>query len=240
MNPSAIIIGASSGIGLALCQQLAGKDFRLGIAARRQALLDAAAATHPQVSCVRDMDLAQPEEALKCFESMLTALSPVDYVYLCAGTGHLNPQLEWKLEEETIRVNALGFTALASRAMSFFLQQKRGHLVGITSVAAVRGSTAAPAYGATKAFESHYLQSLRLVARRSNLPVYVTEIRPGFVDTAMMKTPHPFWVASPTEAARQIVAAVEARKSLAYVTRRWCAVAWLMKLLPEAVYARLG
>ena len=170
----------------------------------------------------------------------MAAVVPVDFVYLCAGTGHLNPDLRWKLEDETIRVNTLGFAALASAAMSFFLNQGHGHLIGITSVAAVRGSAAAPAYGATKAFQSHYLESLRLRARRSGLPIFITEIRPGFVDTAMMKTDHPFWVSSPAGAASQIVAAVGARRSIAYVTRRWRLVAWLMRLLPSALYAKIA
>jgi short-subunit dehydrogenase len=181
-----------------------------------------------------------PDDALKSFESMLKAVAPVDFVYLCAGTGHLNPDLRWKLEDETIRVNTLGFAALASNAMSFFLKQGHGHLVGITSVAAVRSSSAAPAYGATKAFESHYLESLRFRARRSGLPIFVTEIRPGFVNTAMMKTDHPFWVSSPAVAACQIAAAVEARKSIAYVTRRWRLVVWLLRLLPSMIYAKVA
>src|SRR6185436_6163078 len=193
MRPSAIIIGASSGIGLELCQLLANRGYRIGIAARRKHLLDEQAALFPEVCCVRTMDVSQPAEASQTFESMLQALAPVDFVYLSAGTGHLNPDLKWELEEETIRVNTLGFAALASSAVSFFTKQGHGHLVGITSVAAVRGSPAAPAYGATKAFASQYLESLGLRARRSGLPIFVTEIRPGFVDTAMMKTEKPFW-----------------------------------------------
>jgi short-subunit dehydrogenase len=240
VKPSAIIIGASSGIGLELCRHLAAKDYRIGIAARRKAMLDGTADSFPQVCCVRTIDVSQPDEALQCFKTMLEAIAPVDFVYLCAGTGHLNPELLWKLEEETIRVNVLGFTALASSAMSFFLEQGHGHLVGITSIAAVRATRAAPAYGATKVFESHYLESLRLRARRSGAPVFVTEIRPGFVDTAMMKTDRPFWVASPAVAACQIAAAAEARKSVAYVTRRWRFAAWLMRLLPNIIYARIA
>jgi short-subunit dehydrogenase len=240
VKPSAIIIGASSGIGLELCRHLAAKDYRIGIAARRKSLLDEAAASFPQVCCVRAMDMSQPDEALQCFKTMLDAVAPVDFIYLCAGTGHLNPDLLWKLEEETIRVNTLGFAALASSAMVYFLKQRHGHLVGITSVAAVRASSAAPAYGATKAFESHYLDSLRLRARHSGAPIFVTEIRPGFVDTAMMKTDHPFWVSSPAVAASQIATAAEARKSFGYVTRRWRFAAWLLRLLPTIIYQRIA
>ena len=240
MKPSALIIGASSGIGLAICRQLATQDYRLGIAARRRNLLEDAAAAAPQICCVQDIDLSQPDEALAAFESMLQALAPVDFIYLNAGTGHINHDLAWKPEEDTIRVNVLGFTALATRALSFFLAQGHGHLVGITSVAAVRGAPSAPAYGATKAYESHYLDALRIKGRQSGKPIFVTEIRPGFVDTAMMKADKPFWVATPELAARQIVSAVAARKSLAYVMRRWRLIAWLLKILPEAIYARLG
>ena len=232
MKPSAIIIGASSGIGLALCRHLAARDYRVAIAARRGALLEEAAAGLPQVAHCCVMDVGKPDEALERFKSLWKAVGTVDFVYLCAGTGHANPDLQWALEEETVRVNALGFAALASSAVSHFLQQGHGHLVGITSVAAVRGSGDAPAYGATKAFESHYLAALRQRARRSRLPIFVTEIRPGFVDTAMMKTDRPFWVPTPAKAAQQIVAAAEARKPLAYVTRRWRIIAWLLSLLP--------
>jgi short-subunit dehydrogenase len=238
MNRSAIIIGASSGIGLELTYLLAYRDFCLGIAARREPLLRETAAMLPQVSCVQPMDISQPTEALPRFEAMLQKLAPVDFVFVNSGTGHLNPDLRWELEDETIRTNALGFAALASRAMTFFQEQGHGHLVGITSVAAVRSSGGAPAYGPTKAFASHYLEALRLRARRSGLPIFVTEIRPGFVDTAMMKTDRPFWVATPALAAHQIMSAVNARKPLAYITRRWRLMAWLMRLLPEALYAK--
>lgn len=240
MNRSAIIIGASSGIGLELSRQLAAKDYRVGIAARRKNLLDEIAAVHPQVCSVQEMDVSQPEAALAAFESMLHEMGTVDVVYLNAGAGHVNHELDWNKEAETIRVNVLGFAALATRAMTFFLEQGHGQLAGITSVAAVRGSAGAPAYGASKAFESQYLDSLRIKGKQSGQPIYVTEIRPGFVDTAMMKAKNPFWVATPAVAAQQIIAAVEARKSLAYVTRRWRLVAWLLKLLPDAIYAKMG
>lgn len=240
MQPSAIIIGASSGIGLELCRHLAARNYRVGIAARRKSLLDETAAAFPQIRCVSTIDISQPNEAISNFKGMLETMAPVDFVYLCAGTGHNNPNLEWELEAETIRVNALGFAALASTAVTYFLKQRYGNLVGITSVAAVRGSSVAPAYGATKAFESHYLESLRIRARRSGAPVFVTEIRPGFVDTAMMKSDRPFWVSSPAVAARKIAAAAEARKSLVYVTSRWRLLAWIMRLMPRIIYERMA
>lgn len=239
-QPSAIIIGASSGIGLALTRQLAARNYRLGTAARRKHLLDQHAAELPQIRCVRAMDIAEPAAAVKIFTEMLAELAPVDFVFLCSGTGHVNPDLRWDWEEEAIRVNTLGFAALAGQAWNFFLKQGHGHLTGITSVAAARGLAAAPAYNATKIFCSSYLESVRLRALHSRLPIFVTEIRPGFVDTAMMHAGRAFWVATPELAASQILAAVRRKKPLAYVTRRWFWIACLMRLLPARVLAKMA
>lgn len=69
--------------------------------------------------------------------------------------------------------------------------------------------------------------------------IVVTEVQPGFVDTAMAKAERLFWVASPQKAARQIAAAIRGRKRHVYVTRRWRLIAWLMQVVPDAVYSRL-
>ena len=240
MSPSAIVVGASSGIGLELARLLASRGLRLGLAARRTALLEQHAAALAAVSCIRTLDVSEPTAALSSLEDMFTHLAPVSFIYLVAGTGHLNHDLRWALEEDTIRVNALGFAALAACSLRLFLQQGYGHLIGISSVAALRGSATAPAYSASKAFASRYLQGLRYRARQSGLPIFVTDVRPGFVDTAMLKAARPFWVASPAMAAKQIVGAVDTRRPLVYVTRRWRAIAWLQRFLPDAVFTKIS
>ena len=71
------------------------------------------------------------------------------------------------------------------------------------------------------------------------IPLYVTDIQPGFVDTRMAKGPR-FWVAPPAKAARQIVRAIEKRRRIAYITRRWWVVAQLFRRVPGWVYYRIG
>jgi short-subunit dehydrogenase len=141
---------------------------------------------------------------------------------------------------DTVTVNVLAFMDMAQVAMRHFLRRGRGHLVGISSVAALRGNRAAAAYSASKAFQSLYLEGLRDLARHSGHPIAVTEVQPGFVDTAMMKTERPLsplvrrlLVASAATAARQIVTAVRRRKKHAYVPRRYWAVALVLRLLPR-------
>jgi short-subunit dehydrogenase len=71
------------------------------------------------------------------------------------------------------------------------------------------------------------------------LPIFITDIKPGFVKTAMAKVEGIFWVADADKAARQIYNAIKRKKSHAYITRRWRLVAWLLKLLPGFIYERL-
>jgi short-subunit dehydrogenase len=114
-----------------------------------------------------------------------------------------------------------------------------GHLVGISSIAALRGNRYAPAYNASKAFVSNYLEGVRHRFNKMKLPIAVTDAQPGFVDTPMAKAPRRFWVASPQTAARQIVAAIRTRKHHVYITRRWRLVAWLMRIVPDVLYSKL-
>lgn len=232
MSKSAIVIGASSGIGLALAKLLSARGYRLGLAARRLELLDAHASGDPGVQLVRRMDLVDPG-SVGILQEMIATMGGVDLVIISSGTGHLNADLSWEPEAETIETNVSGFARLAVAAMHIFEKQGRGHLVGISSVAALRGAAEAPAYGASKAFMSRYLQALAFRAKRSSLPIRVTDVRPGFVDTPMMKADKPFWVASPDKAAQQIMDGVERGKRILYVSRRWSLIGWLLRHLPE-------
>ena len=80
---------------------------------------------------------------------------------------------------------------------------------------------------------SRYLQALRIKAKSSGKPIFVTDVRPGFVATAMMKAEKPFWVATPEKAARQILAAADRRARIVYISRRWALIGLLLKILPE-------
>lgn len=234
---TAVIIGASSGIGEALAHQLNREGWRLGLLARRLDRLDALRQTLAQDTVVRRIDVTH-DDAAAILDEVIEQLGGVDLVIVSAGTGH-NAALDWALDVETVAVNVLGFMAMAQVAMRHFLGRGRGHLVGISSVAALRGNRAA-SYAASKAFQSVYLDGLRDLARHRGHSIVVTEVQPGFVDTAMMKPERPLpalvrrlFVASPAKAARQILRAVHKRKKHAYITRRYGVVAVLLKLLPR-------
>jgi short-subunit dehydrogenase len=239
MGRTAVIVGASSGIGEALARELNREGWRVGLMARRLDRLEALRETLAPETIVRRVDVAQ-RDAASIFERLLEELGGVDLVIISAGTGHLNPGLNWELDADTLNVNVLGFAAIAQAAMRHFLGRRAGHLVGISSVAALRRNRAA-AYAASKAFQSVYLDGLRDLARHSGHPIAVTEVQPGFVDTAMMKTERPLpplarrlLVSSPETASRQIMRAIRKRAKHAYITRRYAVVAFILKLLPRA------
>ncbi|MFH1842281.1 MAG: SDR family NAD(P)-dependent oxidoreductase [bacterium] len=234
----AIIIGATSGIGRELALILARNGYTIGITGRRTELLAELQAELPGKSFRRTMDIADTEKAMATLERLLTEMGDVELLVICAGVGFIDPELPWARERKTVAVNVLGFTAIANVAYHHFQARGSGHLVGISSIAALRGGPA-PAYNASKAFMSNYLQGLRYRVTKQHQPITITDIQPGFVDTAMAQGDGLFWVASPRKAAAQIFDAIRNKKEHAYVTRRWRLVAWFMKLVPDWLYRKL-
>ena len=231
MTQTALIVGASSGIGEAIARQLAARGWRVGLAARRIERLEALAAELGGVAA--RVDLADADEARAALEAFAERLGGVDLWVLNAGIGDLNPDFAWEGERDTIVVDVLGFAAMANAAIHHCLARGRGYIVGVSSVARLLPRPTAVAYSASKAFVSVYLDGLRELARRRGADVSVTEACPGFVRTAMMKMPGTFWVATPEKAARQIIEATLKRRKLVYVTRRWRLIAWALRLLPR-------
>lgn len=236
MEKNAIIIGASSGIGKSLAEILSREGYELGLASRRLPLLQEIKDSLTNEVFIQKMDVSNAPEAQEQFEKLVNKMGDIDLVIISAGMGHLNPELDSVLEIQTIDTNVHGFVMIAIAAFRHFQKHGKGHLVGISSIAALRGNASAPAYNASKAFMSNYLEGLRLKALKNNLDIAVTDVRPGFVDTPMAQGDGLFWVCSPEKAAEQIVQAVSRKKSRVYITKRWRLIAWLMRLMPDRLY----
>jgi short-subunit dehydrogenase len=234
-----IIIGATSGIGKELAKIFSSNGYEVGITGRRAALLDELASELPGKCRIAAMDVKDTAASTKSLEKMIEEMAGLDIIVVNAGTGDLNPSLDWQIEKETIDTNVLGFTAIAGAAMRYFIKNKSGHLVGISSIASIRGAEVAPAYNASKAFISNYLEGMARKVVKESLPITITDIQPGFVDTDMAKGNLVFWAASPQIAARQIYNAILKKKEKAYITKRWVIVAWVLKLLPGNIYRRM-
>ena len=123
--------------------------------------------------------------------------------------------------------------------MNYFKKQGYGHLVNISSIAGMRGNGIAPSYNSSKAYQINYLEGLRLNASKSNSSIYVTDVRPGFVDTAMAKGDGLFWVSPVEKAAEQIYAAIKRKKKVVYISKRWRLIGYILKAIPYSILARL-
>lgn len=235
----AIVIGASSGIGRELAKILSRNQYVVGVMARRVQLLDELRNELENKLFVQGIDVADADSAMEILAMFIKEMGGADLIVISAGTGEINNSLSWSLENEGIKTNVTGFSALVNVAIHYFTEKGSGHLVGISSIAALRGGRESPAYNASKAFESNYLEGIRQKVRKQGLPITITDIKPGFVKTAMAKGDGIFWAADVDKAAAQIFNAIKRRKSSVYITKRWRLVAWLIKLLPGFLYERL-
>jgi len=234
-----IIVGATSGLGRGLAELFAATGFRIGLMGRRTDLLQKLQQGNPEAYVIKTLDVTDPDRAVALLAELVAELGGLDVLVVSAGTGDLNPGLDFALERPTIATNVLGFTAVADWAFNWFAAQQAGHLVAISSIGGLRGSREAPAYNASKAYQINYLEGLRQKANRLRLPVFVTDIRPGLVYTAMAKGAGLFWVMPVEKAVQQIFHAIRRRKKVAYVTRRWRLLAVVVKWMPRVLYDKM-
>lgn len=211
----ALITGASSGIGAALAKLLAAQGTEVVLCARREdalrghveAILAAGGQARLEVLDVGS-DPARTQARIRELDEELE----FDLVVANAGVGgsRWGGKLQWEDCAQIVAVNVSGAVATLTGALPGMVARKRGHLVGVSSIAGYRGLPSSAAYCASKAFLSVFLESLRVDVGREG--VTVTDVRPGFVETPMtdgMKV-LPFLV--DVEAAAKIIARAIRRK----------------------------
>ncbi len=236
----AIIIGASTGIGRGMARVLTDNGYIVGITGRRIHLLEELKNENPEQYIIKAFDVKDINNNATKLSELVEELGGLDLIILNAGTGPYNYDLDFEVEKVTIETDVIGFTFIADWAFRYFKKQSYGHLVGITSIAGLRGNRVSPSYSGSKAFEIKYLEGLRQKAKKEDLHMHVTDIRPGYVDTSMTKGESGiFWLASVEKASKQIYGAIKAKKRIVYVTKRWAIIAFIIKLLPGFIYERL-
>ena len=234
----AIIIGATSGIGKELAKILAENDYLVGITGRREKNLEEIKKTKPENYIIKSFDCTTESNSEKLNE-LVNDLGGLDLLVMSSGTGNLNENLNYEIERKIIELNVLAFTEIVDWAFNFFNKQGKGHLAAISSIAGIRGSRITPSYNASKAYQINYLEGLRQKAKKTGNPIFVTDIRFGFVDTDMAKGEGQFWVATTGKAARQIFNLIKRKKDIGYVTKRWRLISMILKTLPNWIYKRM-
>jgi len=235
MVKHAIIFGATSGIGKELAQMLVHNNYQVLITGRRIEKLKEIQSTNPEKYIIKQHDITHINSSDVLFKEL--PFDTIDLIVLSSGVGEANYKLSYNVALPTLNTNVLGTTKLMQLSYNYFNTQGFGHLVAITSIASIRGNRHVPAYFASKAFQSSYLESLWMKAKQSKNKIYITNILPGYVDTDMAKG-NVFWKASLEKACRQIYTAIKKKKKKAYITKRWRLVAIFLKVMPASVINR--
>ncbi len=237
----AVIIGASSGIGAALAEELSRRGYILGLAARRTELMEKE--LQPRLSSpsfAAFMDLMDIESSIQALHELIGQMEGIDLLVINSGISGSSPGMERESAEKLIRINVLGFAGMLHEGYRIFQRQGHGHIVGISSIASLLPHPNGSAYNASKAFVSNYLDSIRLRIRRRGENISVTDVLPGYVLTPMTEeNKRMFCVANVEKAARQIADDIEKKRAVSYVSRRWRLVAWLLSLMPRGILNRI-
>lgn len=235
----AIIIGATSGIGKSLAELLLREGYVVGITGRREDLFDSIKAQDLSRLFFKKMDVQELSFIESICNELVGQIGGLDLLIISAGIGEENKDLIFQVDNNVIKTNIQGFTCVADWALRYFKEQGYGHLVNISSIAGIRGNGIAPSYNATKAYQINYLEGLRLNAHKSNLPINILDVRPGFVDTAMAKGEGLFWVASVQKAAEQIFESIKKKRKVVYITKRWRLIGLLLRIIPFSILKKV-
>lgn len=182
----AIIVGASSGLGKELALLFLRDGWKVGICARRADKLEEIRALFPDQVVCSTIDVTS-ENSARSLHALIDELGGLDIYIHSSGIGYQNQSLDEDIEELTVQTNVAGFRRMVDEVFRYYRDNGiHGKIAAITSLAGTRGMGAAPAYSATKAFQSWYLEALEQLSARKGYGIGITDIRPGFVATDMI------------------------------------------------------
>jgi short-subunit dehydrogenase len=244
------VTGASSGIGQEICRLFARRGARIGLLDYDQNGLEGFAGELSQagVRCFAVAgDVRQREQVQTAVGKIVEALGPIDILIPCAGICRASTVDDLKVAdlEEIVRTNFLGMVYMIEAVLPSMLERRRGHIVGISSLAGMRGIPFEPAYSASKAAVAAYLESLRPDLRPRG--IVVTTIFPGYVQTPLLDEINGLMGADMSNgkaftavaAAAKIVKAIERGSSYSYFPFPLRLGVQISQLLPSRLYDRM-
>lgn len=249
----AIVMGATSGIGMEVAKALAAKGWEVGIAGRRQERLEALRRVDKMIVAARQIDI-NADNAPALLTSLIQEMGGIDLYFHSSGIGWQNGCLDASRELLTVETNCTGFVRMTTAAFNWLATQAAAakasgtgnlpaphlHIACITSIAGTKGLGAAPAYSATKRFQSHYLESLAQLAHMRRLSLAVTDIRPGFVATDLIAGSNFPMQMSAENVAEAAVRAIEKGRRTAIIDWRYRLLVGLWRLIPGCLWTRLN
>lgn len=238
----AIVVGATSGIGLAVVNRLTSEGWEVGIAGRRQMILQEIQRKNLNVIATQEIDITSPDAAER-LETLIGKMGGIDLYFHSSGIGYQNPSLDVEKELTTIETNAVGFTRMVVAAFRYFESNpdRQGHIAVISSIAGTKGLGAAPAYSSTKRFINHYQECLSQLAHIKGLKnITLTDIRPGFVRTPLLSDGgrYPLQL-DVDDVAEEIIKGLRKKKSIITIDWKYRIIVKFWKMIPRWIWIRL-
>ena len=237
----AIIMGATSGIGLEVAKVLAGKGWLVGIAGRRQELLQQIQRKHLNIVATEQIDVTK-SDAVERLQTLIEKTGGMDLYFHSSGIGYQNTELDMDLELATVETNAVGMTRMVGAAFHYFEThpEQKGQIAVISSIAGTKGLGAAPAYSATKRFVNHYLECLTQLCHIRHINhIRIHDIRPGFVRTPLISGSNYPLQLDAAKVAQQIVRGVERGRSIITIDWRYRLLVFFWRLIPRWLWVRM-
>lgn len=239
---NAIVMGATSGIGMEVAKILAKRGWKVGIAGRRVDRLKELKDSQDGIVCFRQIDVTSSDAPMHLMQ-LIEELGDLDLYFHSSGIGWQNNALDMEKELRTMETNGTGFVRMVDTAFNWFAE-KHGSTIPsriacITSIAGTKGLGAAPAYSATKRFQNHYLECLSQQARMRRLPISITDIRPGFVKTDLIAGSNYPLQLNAKDVARSIVDAIEHGKEVKVIDWRYSLLVFFWRMIPRWVWTRM-
>jgi short-subunit dehydrogenase len=243
--PLVFITGASSGIGQALAARYAKAGWRLALVARRTTELQAwarAQGLSDERACIYGADVAQPDSIIDAGQASIAAQGLPDVVIASAGISvgmDSAERADLEVMRDTFAVNNLGLAATFHPFLRGMRERGTGTLVGVASVAAIRGLPGHGAYCASKAAVVAYCESLRVECRSRG--VRVVTLLPGYIATPLTaRNPYSMPFLMPAERfAESAFRAIAAGRSRCVIPWQMGVVAKGLQLLPDFLFDRL-
>lgn len=235
----AVVIGASSGIGREVARLLLADGWHVGIAARRKELLSELEKEFPERVVVSCIDVTTDDAPQKILE-LFAELGDVGLFLHVSGIGTQNLMLDNETESATVATNVKGFTQIIDAVFNYMTEHQGGHIAIVSSIAGTKGLGVSPSYSASKAYQTTYIEALEQLSRMRDLNIRFTDLRPGFVDTALLdnSTAYPMLI-KPADVARQAVDAIYARKSVRIIDWRYSLLTFFWRLIPRWLWVRM-
>ena len=242
----AIIIGATSGIGREVAIHLSRYGVVLGLAGRRREKLEAlreelgAERVH-----IAELDVTR-ESATETLDRLIAEVGAPDLLLYASGIGKQNPELDIKIEADTVMTNSWGMVRLVDHFINYVKREPsydtkhKAHIAVISSVAGTMGMGSVPAYSATKSMQSCYLTALSQHVRMEHIPVIFSDIRPGFVATEILNPAKRYpMLMTADKAARCILRGLRRRRRIIIFDWRFKLIVAFWRLIPRYLWERL-